>query len=183
MIAAWRGTLVLLAAAVLAVIAGAWMTWTARSQARLPQELLAARETLTDLGGRQDLVAGQHSLAVVRASLELERAARASDAAIFSQRLEAVFAELDLLITTSSDWQAVPELSGEKTVGFERTFEGSGTFGALLDAIHTIESWPDRAGVRALAVNPEAAGVVAFTLKIGTIRHARIDRHEEHTES
>ena len=184
--AAWKSAVVLLACAVVAMIAGAWMTWTARSQARLPQEMLAARGALIELGDQQGLIAGRQALADVRERLELERTARASNAAVFSRQVEAAFAELDLSITSSSDWQAVPEISGDHAAGFERTFEGSGAFGALLDAVHTIESWPDRAGIRALTVWPEATGTVAFTLKIATIRHARVephDPHEEHEES
>lgn len=176
---AWRNATVVLVGAVLALTAGVWMILTARAQARFPREIQAAREALLSAGGEQSLQSGLRTLAKFRHSFELEQAARDSDAAVFSQRVEEVLAELGLSITTSSDWQPVPELAREETVAFERTFVGSGALAALLDAVHSIERWPDRAAVRALAVTPEAEGSVAFSVKIALVRNKRSSEPEE----
>ncbi len=168
--AVWTQACLLLAGSLIALASGVWMVRTAGSQARIPDEILGTRKVLNDIGGEQGLQSRKQSLNVTLQHLRLERAAKTSDARGFSQRLEEVFAELDLVISSSSQWQAVPEFQAVGAVAFERTFAGVGAFEALLDAVHTIESWPDRARIRALTATAEAPGRVAFTLEITAVR-------------
>jgi len=168
--AVWTQACLLLAGSLIALASGVWMIRTAGSQARAPDEILGTRKVLNDIGGEQGLQSRKQSLSAIRQQLRLERAAKSSDARDFSQRLEEVFAELGLVISSSSQWQAVPEFQAAGAVAFERTFAGVGAFGALLDAVHTIESWPDQARIRALTATADAPGRIAFTLEITAVR-------------
>ena len=168
--AVWTNACVLLAGALIALASGAWMMRTAGSQNRIPDEISGTRKILSDIGGEQGLSSRKQSLTEIRQRLLLEKAAKTSDAAAFSRRLEETFAELGLAISASSPWQAAPEFQAAGAVAFERTFSGTGAFEALLDAVHTIESWPDRARVRAVTATAAAPGQIAFTLEITTVR-------------
>ncbi len=179
MSAAWRNALVLLLGSLLAVIAGAWLAGTARSRAGFPQELLAARDTLIEFGGEEGILRRRQKLTEIRDRLELERASKRADAAAFSQRIEEVFSELGLALTSSSEWQALPDYVRRDGAAFGRTFAGSGAFEALLDAVYTVESWPDRVEVRTLSVLPKARGEVAFTLELVAVRLHRPDTERE----
>ncbi len=167
---AWRNACILLAGALLAVTAGIWVIRSARQQARFPQQLETAKKALSEGGGEQGLLERQRFLSEMRARLALERAALDSDAATFSRRVEEVFRAVGITITASSDWQVAPEIEAGEGAAFERTFAGSGAFDALIGALHTIESWPDRARLHALSVVPGDPGTVAFTLEITVVR-------------
>lgn len=169
---AWKTAAVLLAGALVLVAAGLWMLRAAHRDAHPPPELIATRKALHKLGGAPGLAVRQKALQGLLGRLEIERAARGADAAAFSGRLEAVLGELGLTVTSSSEWKAVPEFKVEGAAAFERVFAGSGDFAHLLEAIHTIESWPDQARVRALTVTGEAAGTVAWQLAISVVRLA-----------
>ena len=174
----WTQAALLLLGSLIAAAAGAWMVRTALAQTRIPQELLGTRKALKEIGGEQGLLARKQALIDVQESLELERSAKSSSAAAFSRRLEEVFAELGLSIRSSSDWQAVPEFKVAGAAAFERTFSGSGAFEALLDAVNTLESWPDQVRVRALSASATAPGTVAFTLEITAVRLASREESE-----
>ena len=169
---AWRYAALLLLGSLVLGAAGLSLLRTARAQARHPQELLATQKALRRMGDAPGLAARQRALSGILARLELERLARSSDAAAFSRRLEAVFAELGLTVTSSSAWKAVPELKIEGVAAFERTFTGTGGFADLLRAVQTVESWPDQARIRALTVTPEAPGKVAWRLEVTAVRLA-----------
>ena len=81
-----------------------------------------------------------------------------------------VLEELGLRVTTATGWQPLPGFTAERSAGFARSFTGSGSFAALLDAIRTVESWSDRARVRSLSVAPDGPGSVRFTLEIAVVR-------------
>src|SRR6185312_13695828 len=72
----------------------------------------------------------------------------------------------------SSDWKPVPKFKVPGAAAFERTFAGTGPFDRLLDALGTIESWPDAARVRSLSSSRQGPGKIAFTLEITAIRAA-----------
>jgi hypothetical protein len=169
---AWRRAAAMLAGAALLLGAGSSTLRRALVESRGPRGLLETRQLLRQWGGEPGLVARQAQLAEVFGRLRRERAARRADAAAFSRRLEEVFAELGLELTSSSEWKPVPKLKLPRAAAFERTLAGSGPFDRLLDAIATLESWPDEPRVRALSVARQGPGRVAFTLEVTVVRSA-----------
>lgn len=170
MSAAWRYTAMILAGAVLLLGAGVYSVRTGLAAGRGPRAARETREILHQLGGGPGLAARKARLAQVLARLRQERAAHRSDAAAFSRRIEETFAELGLELTSSSEWQPVPKLKLDGAAAFERTLVGTGPFDRLLDAVATLESWPDQPRVRALSVTRKGPGQVAFTLEITAVR-------------
>lgn len=171
MSAAWRYTAMILAGAVLLLGAG---VYTLRSGlaviSRGPRAAQETRKILHELGGAPGLASRKARLTQVLARLKEERAAHGSDGAAFSRRIEETFAGLGLELASSSDWQPVPKLKLDGAAAFERTFVGAGPFDRLLDAVATLESWPDQPRVRALSVTRKGPGQVAFTLEITAVR-------------
>ncbi|MFL6235562.1 MAG: hypothetical protein ACJ76N_20670, partial [Thermoanaerobaculia bacterium] len=64
----------------------------------------------------------------------------------------------------------VPKLKIAGAAAFQRTFTGTGPFDRLLDALATLESWPDGVRVRSLSVVRQGPGKVAFTLEVTAVR-------------
>lgn len=175
----WRNTIILLIVSLLILTAGFWMAGLAWSEAGSLQQLNAVKRALNDFGGERGIADRQKTLSEIRDQFKQELAAKRSDAVGFSRRVEEVFAQLHLVITASSGWQAIPEFTGKEAVAFKRTFSGFGAFGSLLNAIHTLENWPDRVRIRSLSVLPETAGRVSFTIEIATMRLARPEPEKE----
>jgi hypothetical protein len=169
---AWTRTSILLAGALLALVAAMWMLRQVTAQAALPRMLKNAQQTFEEQGGAQGLAERRQMLTEIHADLKRQRVAMSSDAAVFNRRLRQVFDELGLVLTTSSGWRALPGATRGRAAGFERTLTGSGAFGDLLDAIGTIESWPDHARVKSLLIVPEGYGSVSFRLDIAVVRLA-----------
>jgi hypothetical protein len=167
---AWTRSSILLAGALVALLAALWMLSGVAKQAAVPRMLQAAQQAFEEHGGAQGLAERRQTLAEIHARLERQRAAMGSDAELFSRRIGQVFDELGLVVTTSSGWRALPGFEDIRTAGFERTFTGSGAFGDLLDAIGSIESWPDEARVKSLQIAPEGPGSVYFSLDIAVVR-------------
>jgi hypothetical protein len=167
---AWRYAAILLAGAFLLLVAGLVSMHTALGDSRGPREMLEIRKILRQMGGEPGLAARKAQLAGIVARLQQERVAHDADAAAFSRRIEEVFTELGLELTASSDWKLVPKVKLPKAAAFERSFAGTGAFDGLLDAIATLESWPDAVRVRSLSVARQGPGKVAFTLEITAIR-------------
>lgn len=172
--ALWKNTATLLAGALVLMVAGALLARGALAHARGPAGLAEARKILAEMGGEPGLASRRQKIGEALARLELERVARRADAAAFSQRFEETFAELGLTLTSSSEWKPVPKWKVPGSAAFERTFAGTGPFDRLLDALLTLESWPDQARVRSLSISagPEAPGTVAFTLDVTAVRLA-----------
>jgi len=167
---AWRYTAMILAGAVLLLGTGLYTMRTALAGGRDPRELLETRMVLQKMGGEAGLAERKARLAEMVARLRQERVAQGTDAAAFSRRIEEAFAGLGLQLTASSDWKPVPKFKVPGAAAFERTFAGSGPFDRLLDALATIESWPDEARVRSLSVSRLGPGTIAFTLEVTAIR-------------
>lgn len=167
---AWRYTAVLLAGAFLLLGAGLVTMHRALGAGRAPREMLEARKILRRMGGEPGLAARKAQLAGIVARLRQEGVAHDADAAAFSRRVEEVFAELGLDLTASSDWKPVPKVKLPKAAAFERSFAGTGSFDGLLDAIATLESWPDGVRVRSLSVTRQGPGKVSFILEITAVR-------------
>lgn len=170
---AWRYTAMTLAGAFLLLAAGLVSVHSALGASRGPRELLATRKILRQMGGEAGLAARKARLAGIVARLRQERVAHGADAAAFSRRLEEAFAEVGLELTASSDWQPVPKLKLPGAAAFERSFAGTGTFAGLLDAVATLESWPDEARVRSLSITRQGSGRIAFTLEVTAVRALR----------
>ncbi len=167
---AWRYTAMLLAGAVLLLGTGLYTMHKALSGRRDPRELLETRRILEQMGGEAGLAARKARLAEIVARLRQEQVAHVADADAFSRRIEETFAELGLQLTASSDWKPVPKFKLPGAAAFERTFAGIGPFDRLLDALATLESWPDAARVRSLSVSRQGPGKIAFTLEVTVIR-------------
>ncbi|HEX4961813.1 MAG TPA: hypothetical protein VF173_13300 [Thermoanaerobaculia bacterium] len=168
----WRYAAMILAGAVLLLGTGLYTMRTALAAGRGPREMLETRKVLRQVGGEAGLAARKAQLAGIVARLRQERVAHGADAAAFSRRIEEAFTELGLQLTASSDWKPVPKFKVPGAAAFERTFAGSGPFDRLLDALATIESWPDAARVRSLSISRQGPGKIAFTLEITAIRSA-----------
>jgi len=168
----WRYAAMILAGAVLLLGTGLYTMRTALAAGRDPREPSATRKVLRQVGGEAGLAARKAQLAGIVARLRQERVAQGTDAAVFSRRIEESFAELGLELAASSDWKPVPKFKVPGAAAFERTFAGTGPFDRLLDALGTIESWPDAARVRSLSISRQGPGKIAFTLEITAIRAA-----------
>lgn len=177
---AWRYTAMLLAGAFLLLGTGLVSLRTALGASRGSRELAETRKVFRQVGGEPGLDARKARLAGIVARLRQERVAHGADAAAFSRRLEEVFAELGLELTASSDWKPVPKVKLPQAAAFERTFTGTGSFDGLLDAVATLESWPDGCRVRSLSIARQGPGKVAFTLEITAIRTVRSPAGEGH---
>ena len=169
---AWRHTAMILAGAALLLGAGLFTVRSAVVASRSPRELLETREILRQVGGEPGLAARRAKLGEIPARLHRTQTAQGADAAAFSRRIEEAFAELGLELTASSAWKPVPKVEIPGAAAFERTFAGTGPFDRLLDAVATLESWPDEARVRAMSVTREGPGKVAFTLEVTAVRSA-----------
>ncbi len=167
---AWRYTAMILAGAFLLLAAGLYSMGSAGGAGRGPRELKETRQILRQVGGEAGLAARKAQLAGIVARLRQERVAHGADAAAFSRRIEEAFAELGLELAASSDWKPVPKVKLPQAAAFERSFAGTGSFDGLLDAVATLESWPDAARVRSLSVTRQGPGKVAFVLEITTVR-------------
>ena len=165
---AWRYTAMILAGALL--LLGAGLVSMRSALGASPRELQETRKILRQVGGEAGIAGRKARLAGIVARLRQERMAHGADAAAFSRRIEESFAELGLELAASSDWKPVPKLKLPKAAAFERTFAGTGSFDGLLDALATLESWPDAARVRSLSVARKGPGKVAFTLEVTTVR-------------
>lgn len=174
---AWRYTVMILAGAVLLLGAGLYTVRMAVVQSRGPRGLLETRQVLRQLGGEAGLATRKARLVEIAARLRQERTASAADAGALSRRIEEAFAELGLELTSSSEWKPVPKLKIPEAAAFERTFTGTGPFDQLLNAVATLESWPDEVRVRALSVTRQGPGRVAFTLEISVVRSAVQEAH------
>lgn len=166
----WRYTAMILAGAVLLLGTGLYSMRAALAGRRDPRGLLESRKVLRQLGGEAGLTARKAQLERLVARLRQERVAHAADAAAFSRRIEESFAGPGLQLTASSDWKPVPKFKVPGAAAFERTFTGTGPFDRLLDALATVESWPDAARVRSLSISRQGPGKVAFTLEITAVR-------------
>ena len=169
----WRYTAMILAGAVLLLGTGLYTLRTAQAGNRDPRERLATGKVLRQVGGEAGLAARRAQLAGLVARLRQERVAEGADAAAFSRRIEEVFAALGLQLAASSDWKPVPKFKVPGAAAFERTLAGTGPFDRLLDAVATIESWPDAARVRSLSVSRQGPGTIAFTMEITAVRSVR----------
>ena len=174
---AWRYTAILLTGAFLLLGVGLVSMRLGLKAGQGPREMLETRKILGQMGGEPGLAARKAQLAGLVARLRQERQAHDGDAAAFSRRIEEAFTELGLELTASSDWKPVPKVNLPKAAAFERSFAGTGSFAGLLDAIATLESWPDAARVRSVSVTrsvaQKAPGKVAFTLEITAVRAIR----------
>ncbi len=179
MSAAWRYTAMILTGAVLLLGGGIYTLRSGLAVSRGPRAAQEARKILHDLGGGPGLAARKARLARILARLREEQVARGSDAAAFSRRIEETFAGLGLELTSSSEWQPVPKLKLDGAAAFERTLVGTGPFDRLLDAVATLESWPDQPRVRALAVTRKGPGQVAFTLELTAVRSILKEKAKE----
>jgi hypothetical protein len=175
---AWRYTAMILAGALLLLGTGLYTMHTALAGRRDPRELLETRKILQQMGGEAGLAARKARLSEIVARLQQERVAHGSDAAAFSRRIEEAFAGLGLQLTASSDWKPVPKFKVPGAAAFERTFAGTGPFDRLLDALATIESWPDEVRVRSLSISRQGPGKIAFTLEITAVRTVRAPAKE-----
>ena len=169
---AWRYTALILAGAALLFGAGLYTLRTALIDSRGPRGLRETRQILHQLGGEPGLATRKQQLTEIVTRLRRERIAHAADAGAFSRSLEATFAALGLDLTASSEWKPVAKFKVPGAGAFERTFAGTGPFDRLLDAVATVESWPDTARVRALSIAPGEPGKIAFTLEITAVRSA-----------
>ncbi len=167
---AWRQAAAIAAGACLLLAAGLYSLRSGLRAGRGPRELAETREILRRVGGESGLAARRAQMAALVARLEQRRMAHAADAAAFSRRLEAAFAELGLELTASGDWKPVPNVKLPQAAAFERSFAGTGSFAALLDAVATLESWPDEGRVRSLRIGRQGEGRVFFTLEVTAIR-------------
>jgi hypothetical protein len=179
MSAAWRYTAMIVAGALLLLGAGLYTLRTGLAASRGPRAAQETRKILQQLGGEPGLASRKARLTQIVARLKEERAARGADAGAFSRRIEEAFAELGLELTSSSEWQPVPKLKLDGAAAFERTFVGTGPFDRLLDAVATLESWPDQPRVRALSVTRKGPGQVAFTLEITAVRSVVKEKGKE----
>ncbi len=168
--AAWRSTAILWAGALLLLGAGLFSLHRGVGAGRAGREGLETRALLGRLGGARGLAARKAELVRLVLHLRREREAHRADAAGFSRRLEEAFAELGLELASSSGWKPVPKVEIPGAAAFERSFAGSGSFAALLDAVATLESWPDGVRVRSLTLTRLGAGRVAFALEVTAIR-------------
>jgi hypothetical protein len=168
----WRYTAMILAGAVLLLGAGLFTLRMAMAASHGPRGLIETRQVLRQLGGEAGLAARRDRLVEIAAQLRQARTAHGTDAAAFSRRIEEAFAELGLELASSSEWKPVPKFKVPGAAAFERTFAGAGPFDRLLDAVATLESWPDEVRVRALTVTRQGPGRVAFTLEITSVRSA-----------
>ena len=168
----WRYTAMILAGSALLLVAGFYTACAGLAMSRGPRGLQETRKILQELGGEPGLAARKTALAAMATRLRQERAARASDGGAFSRRVEEAFADLGLVLTSSSDWAPVPKLKIAGAAAFQRTFAGTGPFDRLLDAVATLESWPDEVRVRSLSVVRQGPGRVAFTLEVTAVRTA-----------
>lgn len=169
---AWRYTAMILVGAVVLLGAGLYTVRSALVESRGPRGLLETRKILRQMGGEPGIARRRAQLGEILARLQRERAAQGTDAAAFSRRIEEAFAELGLELTAASEWKPVPKVEIPGAAAFERTFAGTGPFDRLLDAIATLESWPDRVRVRALSVSRHGPGKIAFTLQVTAVRSA-----------
>ena len=174
----WRYTAMILAGSVLLLGTGLYTMRAALAGRRDPRGLLETRKVLRQVGGEAGLTARRIQLAGLVARLRQERVAHGADASAFSRRIEESFAALGLQLTASSDWKPVPKFKVPGAAAFERTFTGTGAFDRLLDALATIESWPDTARVRSLSVSRQGPGTIAFTLEITAVRTVRSPARE-----
>jgi hypothetical protein len=175
---AWRYAAMILAGAVLLLGTGLYTMRAAVAGRRDPLELRETRKILQQMGGEAGLATRKAQLAGIVARLRQERVAHGTNAAAFSRRIEESFAALGLELTASSDWKPVPKFKVPGAAAFERTFTGTGPFDRLLDALATIESWPDAARVRSLSISRQGQGKIAFTLEITAIRTVRSPARE-----
>jgi hypothetical protein len=166
----WRYTAMILAGSALLLVAGLYTACSGVAMSRGPRGLRETRQILRELGGEPGLAARKTALAGMAGRLRQERAARAADGGAFSRRVEEAFAELGLELASSSDWAPVPKLKIAGAAAFQRTFAGTGPFDRLLDAVATLESWPDEVRVRSLSVVRQGPGRVAFTLEVTAVR-------------
>jgi len=167
---AWRYTAMLLAGALLLLGFGLSTVRSAVVESHGPRGLLETRKVLRQLGGAPGIAERKAQLREIRARLQQERKAQGADAAAFSRRIEEAFAELGLQLTASSAWKPVTKAEIPGAFAFERTFTGTGPFDRLLDAIATLESWPDQLRVRELSITRQGPGNVAFTLEVTAVR-------------
>jgi hypothetical protein len=172
MSSAWRYAAMILAGAALLLGFGLFTLRSAVAESRGPRELLETREILRQLGGETGIASRRVKLDEILARLQQKRRAQDADAASFSRRIEEVFVELGLELTASSAWKPVPKVEIPGAAAFERSFSGTGPFDRLLDAVATLESWPDEARVRSLSVTRQGPGRVAFTLEVTAVRSA-----------
>jgi hypothetical protein len=168
----WRYTAMILAGSTLLLGMGLYTACAGLAGSRGPRGLLETRTILRELGGEPGLAARKASLAAMAARLRQERVAHASDGGAFSRRVEEAFAGLGLELAASSDWSPVPKLKIAGGAAFQRTLTGTGPFDRLLDAVATLESWPDEVRVRSLSVVRQGPGRIAFTLEITAVRTA-----------
>lgn len=175
MSASWRYSALLLAGAVLLLAAGLFTVRSAAAARSGERGRIEARKIIGQLGGEAGIAARKARLDKLLAQLRQERKARGADAAAFSRDIEEAFAELGLELTSSSPWRPVPKLEIPGAAAFERSFAGTGSFDRLLDAVATLESWPDGARVRALSVTPKGPGRVAFTLDVTAVRSVALE--------
>lgn len=177
----WKSAVLSLAAGLLVVFAGFRFHSAAHQQKGLPQGLETVRQTLAANGGEDGLRQRLAELENLEQELRQRRLARRGNAAAFSQRLDRAFAELELRTTASSDWRLLADYTTEQGAAFERRFDGVGSFGALLDALATIESWPDRPVVRSLSIEAldDGRGEVRFQLVIAALRQLPTAETEE----
>lgn len=174
----WRYAAMILAGSVLLLGTGLYSLRSALAAGPNPREAAETRKVLRQVGGEAGLAARKAQLAGIVARLRQERVAHVADAAAFSRRVEETFAEVGVELTSSSDWKPVPKFKVPKAAAFERTFAGAGPFDGLLDAVATIESWPDEARMRSLSLTRQGPGKVAFTLEITAIRTVRSPARE-----
>jgi hypothetical protein len=168
----WRYTATILAGSALLLVAGLYTACAGLAGSRGPRGLPEAHKILRELGGEPGLAARKATLAGMAARLRQEQVAQRSDGAAFSRRIEGACAEFGLELTSSSDWEPVPKLKIAGAAAFQRTFTGTGPFDRLLDAVDTLESWPDGVRVRTLSVAGQGPGRVAFNLEVTVVRAA-----------
>ena len=169
----WRYAAMILAGAVLLLGTGLYTMRSALAAGHGSREPLATRRVLQQVGGEAGLASRRMQLAGIVTRLRQEKLAHGTDAAAFSRRIEEAFAALGLQLTASSDWKPVPKFKVPGAAAFERTLAGTGPFDRLLDALATVESWPDAARVRSLSISRLGPGKIAFTLEITAIRTVR----------
>lgn len=166
----WNMAVCFVLLGVVAIAFGLWTLHLAGQRENEVAELEAASLQLDQYERDGTLDERTRDAAARRAWLAARLEASTRGASALDRRLGELFTELDLVVTSTTPWAAPDDGINDGAHEFERTVQCTGSFAALLDAIASLEAWPDLTRVRELTVVPDSPGKVTATLRLSVLR-------------
>ncbi len=156
----------------IALVVAALLFREARAVRSEVAELAAGAQLVAEATGGLELEAVLARQSADSTSLSEIEEASGRPPQLLQKALHDLFVAFGIEVLATTPWQSESDNNDKTRVIFSKTFELRGELGALVDALHSLEGWPDRLMVTRLSLLPDAEGGVQCKWQITAVREA-----------